>query len=781
MATPTGEASNRLYDQFCGCLVGAVLGDCFGAPFEDIPFDSISLDSVQRFTRQDYKKKQILLYTDDTAMARSIADSLLSNYGFNGSDLARRFTEEYFHDPSRYYGGHIPIVFGNLQASNYTDPEGPASQQFNGSGSFGNGSGMRVAPVALFAYNASIEDAQALAAKTSRITHTHPNGVNGAIMQMLAVRESLTMDAAQGLDVYAFLDKMLIYMEDIEHTLPTTVTASMEGMDEKEKNVYRLTHLKNSNTSMQGRCSTYVESLVRMYRLLQKSKSVKTKSVYRALGNGITAIEAIPAALMAFLCVACEPKNTFMDVIEYAIALGNDTDTIATMAGAIAGGYYGYNSLPKDWIEKCEGSSYAFDQAEKLFNYLHGQTVEFDQEQQLQIISRNNIAAGLATHSSNTKMVTMTRAASNRLRNKFHGCLVGAVLGDCLGAIFENDTFQSIPIEKVQKFTREGYKKQQELFYTDDTAMARSVADSLLSKNGFHGSDMAKRFTEEYFHNPYRGYGGNVPTVFSKLRDSNYADPEGPASQQFDGSGSYGNGSAMRVAPVALFAYHDPVEEAQTIAAKTSRITHTHPDGVNGAIMQMLAVRESVILNVSQGLDVFAFLDKMLIYMEDIEHTLPTNAIAAIERMDEAEKNARRLSQLKNSDTSMENRCSSYVESLVRMCRLFQESKSINSEVVYRTFGNGIAAIEAVPAALMAFLCIACEPKSSFMDVIEYAISLGGDTDTIATMAGAIAGGYYGCDSIPNGWIEKCEGTAYALQRADNLFGYAVQRYTFIS
>ncbi|EDV25414.1 uncharacterized protein TRIADDRAFT_24625 [Trichoplax adhaerens] len=344
----------------------------------------------------------------------------------------------------------------------------------------------------------------------------------------------------------------------------------------------------------------------------------------------------------------------------------------------------------------------------------------------------------------------MTRAASNRLRNKFHGCLVGAVLGDCLGAIFENDTFQSIPIEKVQKFTREGYKKQQELFYTDDTAMARSIADSLLSKNGFHGSDMAKRFTEEYFHNPYRGYGGNVPTVFSKLRDSNYADPEGPASQQFDGSGSYGNGSAMRVAPVALFAYHDPVEEAQTIAAKTSRITHTHPDGVNGAIMQMLAVRESVILNVSQGLDVFAFLDKM-------------------------------LSQLKNSDTSMENRCSSYVESLVRMCRLFQESKSINSEVVYRTFGNGIAAIEAVPAALMAFLCIACEPKSSFMDVIEYAISLGGDTDTIATMAGAIAGGYYGCDSIPNGWIEKCEGTAYALQRADNLFGYAVQRYTFIS
>ncbi|EDV25415.1 expressed hypothetical protein [Trichoplax adhaerens] len=326
MANLDQAASDRLRNKFRGCLVGAVLGDCFGANFEDTALRFISLEKVRKFTRERYQKQEVLLYTNDTAMTRSLADSLLSNGGFNGTDMAKRFAEEYFNDQSRFYGGHVPDVFYKLQMSNYTDPEGPANQQFDGSGSYGNGSAMRVTPVALFTHNRSIKEAQTLATKTSRITHTHPDGINGAIMQMLAVRESLMLNADQDLDVFAFLDKMLIYMEDIEHTLPTNITAAMEGMDEVEKN--------------------------------------------SAFGNGIVAIEAVPAAVMAFLCIARKPNNTFMDVIEYALSLAGDTDTVGSMAGAIAGCFYGYNLLPKGWIEKCEGTTYAFDQADKLFDYV---------------------------------------------------------------------------------------------------------------------------------------------------------------------------------------------------------------------------------------------------------------------------------------------------------------------------------------------------------------------------------------------------------------------------
>ncbi len=50
--------------------------------------------------------------------------------------------------------------------------------------------------------------------------------------------------------------------------------------------------------------------------------------------------------------------------------------------------------------------------------------------------------------------------------------------------------------------------------------------------------------------------------------------------------------------------------------------------------------------------------------------------------------------------------------------------------------------------------------RTEFERTIIYAVSLGGDTDTIASMAGAIAGAYYGQDSIPQRWRDICEAKA---------------------
>ena len=86
MACVTRATSKQLRSQFRGCLVGAVLGDCLGAKFEDTFIDFLSLSTVQKFTRNAYKKDRIYLYTDDTAMARSIADSLIHN-GYTNSVL----------------------------------------------------------------------------------------------------------------------------------------------------------------------------------------------------------------------------------------------------------------------------------------------------------------------------------------------------------------------------------------------------------------------------------------------------------------------------------------------------------------------------------------------------------------------------------------------------------------------------------------------------------------------------------------------------------------------
>ena len=94
------------------------------------------------------------------------------------------------------------------------------------------------------------------------------------------------------------------------------------------------------------------------------------------------------------------------------------------------------------------------------------------------------------------------------------------------------------------------------------------------------------RFVTEYYKDPRRGYGANVVDVFHKL-NLNLEDTWKPAQEQFGGTGSYGNGGAMRIAPVPLFAYKDFTSMLQ-IAEDVTRLTHTHILGINGALLQVL-------------------------------------------------------------------------------------------------------------------------------------------------------------------------------------------------
>ncbi len=90
--------------------------------------------------------------------------------------------------------------------------------------------------------------------------------------------------------------------------------------------------------------------------------------------------------------------------------------------------------------------------------------------------------------------------------------------------------------------------------------------------------DLARRFTLEYFRNPYRGYGRGVVDIFEKLREQeDFSDCLGPSKAQFGGSGSYGNGGAMRVHPVALFCGPEATRDILEETAKDSAmVTHAH-------------------------------------------------------------------------------------------------------------------------------------------------------------------------------------------------------------
>jgi ADP-ribosylglycohydrolase len=100
----------------------------------------------------------------------------------------------------------------------------------------------------------------------------------------------------------------------------------------------------------------------------------------------------------------------------------------------------------------------------------------------------------------------------------------------------------------------------------------------------------------------------------------------------------------------------------------------------------------------------------------------------------------------------------------------FLHSKPTIDEVV-ATLGNDVRAHTAVPAAIYAFL----SHYDSFAGAVTYAVQLGGDTDTIGAMAGAIAGALHGVEAIPGNWRNELEnedkGRDYVLELAGRLLG----------
>jgi poly(ADP-ribose) glycohydrolase ARH3 len=125
-----------------------------------------------------------------------------------------------------------------------------------------------------------------------------------------------------------------------------------------------------------------------------------------------------------------------------------------------------------------------------------------------------------------------------------------------------------VPLHEFDQFSREKLSKlkaKKRFRFTDDSAMTMAVCRSLVAEKSFNINNLARTFVETYFLEPWRGYGDHVITVFKRLRIETLEDITLPAREQFDGSGSYGNGAAMRVSPLSLF-YHNNVDKLKEVS-----------------------------------------------------------------------------------------------------------------------------------------------------------------------------------------------------------------------
>ena len=266
--------------------------------------------------------------------------------------------------------------------------------------------------------------------------------------------------------------------------------------------------------------------------------------------------------------------------------------------------------------------------------------------------------------------------------------MLGAVAGDIIGSPYEWNNTQDRYFE-LCRGTR-GWFRGREVTYhpkfTDDTVMTLAVARWLMNDPDRNASSLIRimqSMGREYIDS------GFAP-MFKRWILSDDPRP----------NNSYGNGAAMRVSPVAMVA--ESLPEAIVLARLTAEVSHAHPEGIKGAEAMAQAV----------------WMARHGRSKEDIRFAM-TNDFGYDLTMPENE-----------------------MVSLLAGC--IKEPIIVNGEETGGFYFRETGKIDSscqntVPAAIRAFLA-----GDSFEDTVRRAVAYGGDSDTIASMSGAIAAAFYG-------------------------------------
>ncbi len=306
------------------------------------------------------------------------------------------------------------------------------------------------------------------------------------------------------------------------------------------------------------------------------------------------------------------------------------------------------------------------------------------------------------------------------MKNKIAGTIYGMALGDAMGMPPELWSRNKVKnyFGEIKEFLdgpKENdvacnYTKGQ---YTDDTAQALVIIDSLIDTNFMpNPNDIASKLLD--WADKENAFENNILGPTSKLALSSFREGK-DASEATNGAQS--NGSAMRIAPIGCLFKSNEKEKLANYVYEVSRITHSSDIAIAGASMIAMAV--------SSAMENDNF-DKV---MEDVY---------------EIEKIALKL----GADTinpSIAKRTMLGIE----LAKKFEGNDEMFLDSIYNIIGAGVITSESVPAALSIAYYAKDANKCSLL-----CANLGGDTDTIGAMATAICGSFTGIEKINKEYID---------------------------
>ncbi|WP_298417567.1 ADP-ribosylglycohydrolase family protein [uncultured Kordia sp.] len=271
----------------------------------------------------------------------------------------------------------------------------------------------------------------------------------------------------------------------------------------------------------------------------------------------------------------------------------------------------------------------------------------------------------------------------NIVINQFKGSILLGAIGDAWGSAYEN---QTLPDEKAFHLFKEP-KKTKIWQFTDDTQLTLATCEAILEDPTVAPKTLVTYFLKYYNENRINGIGASTLKALQELNAGSHWSQTGRK-----GEFAAGNGSAMRIAPVA-FLKNISRERIREI----SYITHQNEEAYVGALAIVLCIKE-MIVNSWQHSSL----------LECIIPQLP--------------------------DTNVKDR-------LLLLHKL--EHKSITN---IGELGNNGYVVNSIPLAIFAAQKIKTQSVTS---IFEELIAVGGDTDTNCSIAGQIMGAFIGINSIP--------------------------------
>ena len=303
--------------------MGLCVGDALGVPVEFVDRTTLNNNPVKEMRSYGTHNQPAGTWSDDTSMTLCLLDSLLEGIdeGLDYKDIMKRYFMWLKEGKYTPYGVVFDIGNTTIKALNrYSEGFSPLECGGNAEHDNGNGSLMRILPILFYL--------EACYGNNFGTNYTEKDKIYNTIHNISALtHENKRSKIACG--IYITIASRLTSNQQLKSALEQAISETM--------NYYK---------NIEG----FKDEILHFKDLEEKSLDEVPEDQIKSSGYLIHTLEA------AIWCLL--QTKSYKECVLRAVNLGGDTDTVAALAGGLAGLYYGYDNIPKEWLTQIARRDY---------------------------------------------------------------------------------------------------------------------------------------------------------------------------------------------------------------------------------------------------------------------------------------------------------------------------------------------------------------------------------------------------------------------------------------